>query len=216
MGWTAVAEFDVGDGDGDPEIVLSTGVEVYLLDSFGNPLGPPHLSGYATQPVVADLDGDGIPEVMVSNGFEVLALEWTGSAFSAKWWQPVSDTSGLKAGAAAYDFDGDGSAEIVYHDADRWYILDGTTGAVLSDIPFASTTRTEIPVIADIDNDCQTEILISGCNVSNRLIAYECSEDGIHRRFRDRNVTGPGCHRADTTGPCGGNPSVHGSGAALR
>ena len=108
---------------------------------------------------------------------EAFVLEWLGGEFFVKWSVPIIENG--VAGASAFDFDGDGAAEIVYRDMERFFILDGRTGSIVSDIPFPSGTLYETPVIADIDKDCKTEIVLAGCNngdpgFRHQLIAYEC------------------------------------------
>lgn len=175
---SAIADFD---GDGDPEVVVATS-RVELLDHDGNPLGTPlAMSQVISQPLVADVDGDGAPELIVTDGLELLALDWTGSSFAVKWRVSVDDPTRFNS-ASAYDFDGDGAAEVIYHDQNNWYIFDGRTGAEEHRVPFISATIIESPVIANIDDDCNPEILISGCQGGpavppgspNAVVAYEC------------------------------------------
>jgi len=178
-GWTAVADFDL---DGDPEIVHTTKEQVRMLDHLGNTLGSPYTvpGTLISQPLAADLDGDGLPEVVVINDVEVQSLSWTGAAFVMNWLQRTNDATRVN-GASAFDLDGDGASELLYHDQERWYVMDGRSGAILSVFPFNSATLIETPVIADIDNDCVSEILVSGCQGGvaapspNSVIAYECS-----------------------------------------
>src|SRR5439155_12481986 len=63
---------------------------------------------------------------------------------------------------AAFDFDGDGAAELVTQDMQYLYVLDGRTGATR--FQFAINNNflllpTESPTIADVDNDGGAEIV---------------------------------------------------------
>jgi hypothetical protein len=61
-----------------------------------------------------------------------------------------------------FDFEGDGAAEVVYADEHTLWIYDGTTGAVeLEMTGHASGTLMEYPLIADVDNDGSTEIIVA-------------------------------------------------------
>jgi hypothetical protein len=132
-------------------------------------------------PLAGDVDGDGLPEAIVIAAYELRVLEVTPGGFVTRWSATVNDDSRANS-AATFDFDGDGAAEIVYHDAEQWYIFDGRTGAVLTPfLPFVSATTIETPVIADLDHDCAAEIIISGCQGGipaispQRVIVYECA-----------------------------------------
>jgi hypothetical protein len=52
-----------------------------------------------------------------------------------------------------FDFNGDGSAEVVYRDACWLRVYDGKTGKVRFAQYITSGTGLELPVIADVDND---------------------------------------------------------------
>ena len=196
-GWTAVADFT---GDGKPDVVLLTATaagavpeEVRLLSSLdGSLLGPPHLmpppagkpmlQDTPFPPLVADIDGDGQPELVVKNSMEIQALKWSGGMFNIMWRQTVDEGPWTANGCAAFDFDGDGAAEIVDQVPGGWFIRDGRTGAVLSVLPLPQAiSQSMMPVIADIDNDCRTEIVVVDYvnpYALNHVIAYECTEAG--------------------------------------
>jgi hypothetical protein len=60
-----------------------------------------------------------------------------------------------------FDFEGDGRAEVVYADETTMRIFDGATGEILyEDATHGSHTRIEMPVIADVDNDGNAEIVV--------------------------------------------------------
>jgi hypothetical protein len=60
-----------------------------------------------------------------------------------------------------FDFNGDGAAEVVYSDEVHLWMYDGTTGTnLIPDTCNTSGTLWEYPVIADVDNDGQADIVI--------------------------------------------------------
>ncbi len=166
-GYNAVGDFD---DDPFPEVVLVTrrtwgspyGV-VYLLEHDGTvkwgpaelPTGPYREAG--GPPTVADVDGDGEPEIGVAGGNFYNVFETAGTL---KWSSPTQDWSSSTTGSSVFDFEGDGSAEIVYGDELKLYIFRGTDGAVLWETSSPSATLTETPVIADVDADGNAEIIM--------------------------------------------------------
>ena len=200
-GLTAVGDFD---GDGLPEIALITATfdpwvpaAVRMLSALdGTVLGPPHVmpppedSPYPSQEdpaqlIAADIDGDGRDELVVENSEEIQALDWSGGTFSVKWRHPTDEGPYGAAGMIAYDFDGDGAAEVVDQYPGAWAIYDGRSGAVLSLMPLQTTSGGAgdvSPVIADIDNDCRTEIIIAETSDNwdeFRVTAYEWADPDV-------------------------------------
>jgi hypothetical protein len=82
------------------------------------------------------------------------------------WSQRSLDTSSGTTGSSVFDFDDNGSAEVVYADECFMRIYDGKTGEVLQSVPRSSRTRFEYPVIADVDGDGHAEIVV-GSNDGN-------------------------------------------------
>ncbi|MFC2173152.1 FG-GAP-like repeat-containing protein [Acidobacteriota bacterium] len=172
-GYTAVGDLD---GDGAPEIVLSSESGLFLLDGAGNLLyGPCPDAGAkpVRQPALADLDGDGAAEAIVVENQAVITLKWDGVTTEVFWRRETRDLSSGN-GIVAYDLSGDGKADVIYHDEEQWYIFDGPTGDILFQIPYLTWTLIETPVIADIDNDDKTEILIGSWGYDCALTVYEC------------------------------------------
>src|SRR3546814_17641029 len=60
-----------------------------------------------------------------------------------------------------FDFDNDGSAEVVYRDEQNLYIWNGSDGALRYRRPFGSVTHEELPVVADVDADGHAEIVVT-------------------------------------------------------
>ena len=76
-------------------------------------------------------------------------------------------TSGIT-GTAVFDFDGDGASEVIYRDQVDLYVVDGESGRVLNSqyanlTKCSSNTAYEYPIIADVDGDGETEIVVYLC-----------------------------------------------------
>ena len=89
------------------------------------------------------------------------------------WKRRTEDNSSRVTGSTLFDFNGDGAAEVIYNDECWFRIYDGTTGQVLLKEPSESRTRVEYPVVADVDNDGNAEIIFSTSTESGF-----CSERG--------------------------------------
>jgi hypothetical protein len=59
-----------------------------------------------------------------------------------------------------FDFEGDGAAEVVYGDECYMRVYRGSDGTVLLQIPSVSSTIHEYPLVADVDADGNSEIVI--------------------------------------------------------
>ncbi|MCA9717018.1 MAG: VCBS repeat-containing protein, partial [Myxococcales bacterium] len=159
-GYPQVADLD---GDGRPEILLTTVNGVSLLEHDGTivyqdlrPTGdPPGGTNWHRPATIHDFDGDGEPEFAVSSANNYTVYE---SDATIVWQAPISDLSGIAAGTA-FDFLGDGVAEAMYADEQTLYVFDGA-GAPLLQVSRKSGTLSEYPTVADIDNDGSAEILV--------------------------------------------------------
>ncbi|HLH28393.1 MAG TPA: VCBS repeat-containing protein [Acidimicrobiales bacterium] len=132
----------------------------YPLDEIGG--GPP---------TVADFDGDGVPEFGVAtySHYSVYDVACVGpnkpadcdpaSRIGLLWSVPTQDHSSSVTSAAAFDFNGDGAAEVVYRDECWLRALDGRTGRTLLAVNVTSSTGLELPPVADVDADGHAEIV---------------------------------------------------------
>ena len=77
------------------------------------------------------------------------------------WRRSTEDDSSRVTGSSVFDFNGDGAAEVVYNDECRFRVYDGLTGEVYFNEPSESRTRIEYPIVADVDNDGNAEIVFS-------------------------------------------------------
>ncbi len=82
------------------------------------------------------------------------------------WLRDTEDDSSRVTGSTLFDFNGDNAAEVVYNDECYFRIYNGVDGQVLFKEPSESRTRIEYPVVADIDNDGNAEIIFSTSNES--------------------------------------------------
>lgn len=64
-------------------------------------------------------------------------------------------------GSSVFDFDLDGVFEVVYRDQSNLFILAGPDGTEKFKQACTSSTRRENPVIADVNADGQTEIVVA-------------------------------------------------------
>ena len=158
-GYAAAGNFD---DDPNPEIVLVTRGWVLMLEHDGRvKWGPVHTDPtlhdlWAGPPTIADFDGDGKLEVAV-NGQRWLVVY--GADGSERWRAPIEDTT-TATGSAAFDFDGDGAAELVYGDHFDVRIYRGKDGVILFRDRTGSSTGSESPVIADLDGDGEAELVV--------------------------------------------------------
>ncbi|MGK4003320.1 CARDB domain-containing protein [Sorangium sp. So ce1036] len=83
------------------------------------------------------------------------------------WMRVTEDNSSRATGSSVFDFNGDGAAEVIYNDECYFRIYDGVTASVLFKEHSPSRTRTEYPVVADVDNDGNAEIVFATSNESD-------------------------------------------------
>ncbi len=83
------------------------------------------------------------------------------------WQRVTQDDSSRVTGSSVFDFNGDGAAEVIYNDECYFRIYRGLDGDVIFREPSESRTRTENPVVADVDSDGNAEIVFAVSNESN-------------------------------------------------
>jgi len=154
-GVNAVANFDA---DPQAEIVLVENGSIYLLEHDCTVKWGPILINDTGggPPTVADYDGDGLPEIGVAAASSYSVFEDDGTL---KWSAPVQDGSSYVTGSSVFDFEGDGTAEVIYRDELYLRIYRGTDGVVLYQTPMSSCTWHEYVLVADVDADGNAEIV---------------------------------------------------------
>lgn len=177
-GFPAIADLDL---NGDPEIV-SVRKQTYRetdLDPYSHTVMAFKNNGenFWTEPVdiyfgefddwgggpatIARIDDDPHPSIMMSTGTHYLALNYLGEK---KWANKIQDRSSRSTGSSVFDFNGDGQAEILYSDEKFFRVYEGKEGKTVFCLCNTSETLYEYPVVADVNNDGQAEIVL----VSNR------------------------------------------------
>jgi hypothetical protein len=90
------------------------------------------------------------------------------------WKRTTEDDSSRTTSSSVFDFNGDGAAEVVYNDECYSRIYEGKNGRVYLQLPSLSQTINENPVVADVDNDGNAEIIFV-----NNTTVLRCSEDPL-------------------------------------
>jgi len=125
-------------------------------------------AGSGGAPTVADFDGDGLSEIGVAGAncyavFDPACVSANPAigcvAQGIRWATKTEDDSSNVTSSTVFDFNGDGRAEVVYNDEQRFLVLDGLNGSIVFFDWNPSRTRTEQPVVADVDNDGNAEIV---------------------------------------------------------
>ena len=160
-GYTGAGDLD---GDGVPEVAITGDGYVTAISTLdGSTIWRTAIpgGGRGGAPNIADFDGDGEAEIGVAGATYYSVFESDGVVL---WSTPSVDASSNVTGSSVFDFEGDGQAEVVYADEYSLYVLAGPTGEVLMDeTRHDSATWFEYPVIADLDGDGSSEILVSSC-----------------------------------------------------
>jgi hypothetical protein len=143
-----------------------TGVELWVRDLVGRVR-----DSIGGAPTIADFDADGRQEFGVAHGgaFGVYDMDCRAVGpgclgVGLKWQSATNDDSSAGTGSSVFDFNGDGAAEVVYNDQQYFRVYDGASGGELFRRNSSSRTRTENPVIADVDNDGDAEIVFGSNN----------------------------------------------------
>lgn len=204
-GLVAVADFD---DDGEGEIVKTSGYYVYGQETDGSiAWGPKSYTTYGTNigaPAIDDLDGDGTPEFVFAAQNQLIAMSWGGTV---KWTTTINDTSGA-AGPVMFDFEMDGYPEVLYADETTIRFFSGLDGSLkYTSGDHASYTILETPIVADVDNDGQVEIVLGHCNGTARIGALTVYGDADESWPPGRKVWNQHAYSITNVGDLGTIPS---------
>ena len=140
-------------------------------------------------PMIADIDNDGLIEVLIQSGvsnsnekFQAYKF-YPGSQTFTLLWGFTTDEDSYSNSITSFDFNQDGLLELMICDQSTVRIVNGsgyshTTGNdtvpvyVMSSLPFSETTIMQYPIIVDVDDDGNAEIVSVG---SDKLNVFESS-----------------------------------------
>ncbi len=204
----------------DPEIVTVRDGLVAIRATTGETvLGPVALPGGGNggDPTIADFDGDGLAEVGVAGATAYTMYDIdcgvnpraggvcpmgscdteAGGVCPAEigWSRRTQDGSSNVTGSSVFDFEADGSAEVVYGDECFVRVYDGTNGDVLFSQYRSSCTWYENPIIADVDGDFRAELVTpsnKACSPGGDGISCVSSlnADGVDPQFNGLRCDG--------------------------
>ena len=174
-GFTSVADIDL---DGFLDVVVARAGnpgEVYVWNPRNTPtllasINLPNTggSGWIGPPFIGDIDNDCTPEIGVTRANRVFALKYNSTTtLTQKWALTTTDASGFT-GITMFDFNQDGTQEIVYRDETTLRILNGSGSSpvVVGIQQCTSGTGAEMPIVADVDGDGQADICVT-CATAN-------------------------------------------------
>ncbi len=139
------------------------------------PAGSAGNVGGGGPPTIGDFNADGFPDVAFAGGIGYAVFDGkklmngTPAAQTLLWIRQTQDCSSAATGSTLFDFDGDGQVEAVYADEVNLHIYDSATGAERFTACNTSGTLIEYPLVADVDNDGQADLVV----VSNAY-AFAC------------------------------------------
>ncbi|MFK7991074.1 MAG: FG-GAP repeat domain-containing protein [Sandaracinaceae bacterium] len=119
-------------------------------------------------PTAGDVNNDGVPDIAVAGGVGYAVFDGaklvdptvTDPLDTFFWADDTVDCSSAQTGSSVFDFNGDGRVEVLYADEHTFRIYEGATGDVLFDTCNTNGTILEQPIVADVDNDGQADIVV--------------------------------------------------------
>ena len=142
---------------------------------------------------VANIDADPELECTFMTGLSLYALD---NELDLEWGNHSSfwEVSSGFTGTSVFDFDGDGQSEIIYRDEIDLYIIKGDDGSVRNQVsgsPCSSQTQNEYPIVADVDGDGETEIIVTCGDVPNTKGEYPATDTrrdkGVVRVYKSKD-----------------------------
>lgn len=185
---------DAGPGTLKAEVVR-TGIDING-DAWPGNCGP-NQAGYTRgggPPTVADFNGDGFPDVALAGGVAYAVFDGkklmdpsVPKDETFLWAKKTQDCSSAATGSSVFDFEGDGKAEVIYADEKVLRIYDGVNGDELFSTCNTSGTLYEYPLVADVDNDGQADIIVASNSYGNQVCNDGVSKTSGIRVFGDAN-----------------------------
>lgn len=125
-------------------------------------------SHYVGAPFIGDFNNSGTPKIAMTRSYRLYGFEFDGSNVLNQLWSMTTNDESGATGVTMFDFNQNGSQEIVYRDQSNLRILDATglVPTVLASFPCASNTGIERPIVADIDGTGTSKICTT-CGLSS-------------------------------------------------
>jgi hypothetical protein len=170
-GLTSIADIN---GDGRMDIAVMDAGDVYAWDPYTNQIigagyqVPNTTSGGRIN--IGDFDGDGDVELGFAGRNIYIVRNYidndgdadpNNGTWETLWQKTGLDDGSQRTGSTLFDFDGNGTVEVVYSEEENLFIYDGPTGMELYRIQSRSGTRTEYPIVADVNGDGTAEIVVT-------------------------------------------------------
>lgn len=176
-GFPAVGDFNK---DGLPDVALIANGTARILNGADGTDALPVITlpgvGAGGPPTIADFDGDGSPEIGVAqqNVYSVLKPDYANKVINILWQTANHDLSSSVTGSSVFDFEGDGKAEVIYNDECFLWVFDGQTGSVRFAGFTTSFTGTEASLVADVDGDGRSEIVMISNGADPSAAGWKC------------------------------------------
>src|SRR5690606_36025759 len=176
--FTSVADYD---GNGELDVIANGSIkkgsqEYPTVFLWLNPFSESVVKTFSFDNATHNRDRDapnGTGIVNIANIDNVPGLNCTfavkeyvyalGENFKFKWRLPIVEKSSGNTGTTVFDFNGDGQSEIVFRDEHSLYIIQDENGTpkIKENFVCGSQTFREYPVVADVNADGETEIVVS-------------------------------------------------------
>lgn len=163
-GYPAIGDLDA---DGQPELVVISAGTARVHDAVtGTVLASADMPGVGNggPPTIADFDGDGVRDFASAVGDSYTIFSYVSQPspeIGVIWSVPTLDISSSQTGSSVFDFEGDGSSEVLYNDECYLRVYGGKDGEVLFETASSSGTASLYPVAVDVDGDNNTELLVA-------------------------------------------------------
>ena len=220
-GHVAIADFGAfGQGPAtQPELAVVRDGFAMVYALTGELAQPPIAvpGGGGGPPTVADFDGDGLPELAVAGQayYTIYDIDCgptprangtcPGSTCDfgpcpegIAWSRTTQDVSSNITGSSVFDFEADGTDEVVYADECFVRVYNGVSGEVIFSQYRSSCTWYENPIIADVDGNYRADLVTPSnraCSPNGEGIACNnLTADGVDSQFAGLHCqTGDDC-----------------------
>lgn len=188
--------------DGVAEIaVISTGTVRVQTIAGRVVFGPTTIpgGGQGGPPTIGDFDKDGRAEIAAASKDSYNVFDPDCGATPVKtscptlattgilWSKTSQDHSSNVTGSSIFDFEGDGAAEAIYSDECFTRVYDGKSGEVLYSQWRTSCTWYENPIVADVDGDFNSELVVP--SNTNCVIDTTCKTNTNHDKHPTSGLT---------------------------